>query len=221
MQGSSRARVTLATLSTAVTLSSLSPGLPGAQAQAGAPYSIESDKSKMEIQVYKEGVFKVFGHDHLIAAKDISGEAEFDPRNPLGSKVLLTVAAKSLTVVDLGESEKDRISVQQTMAGDQVLDVAKFPEITFTSTSVSAAKKTPEGWEVTLSGRLKLHGVEKQVSFPLQVSAAANELRAYGEVTLRQSDYGITPVKVAGGTVKVKDRLKITFFIIGSKRNPR
>ncbi len=187
----------------------------GARAQ-GASYSIDSQQSKMEIHVSKEGAFKVFGHDHLIAAKQLSGEVRFDPQNLDQSSVHLRVSAKSLTVIDPGESENDRRDVQATMEGEKVLDVAKFPEITFTSASISAAKKTSDGWELTLSGKLNLHGVEKPVSFPLHVRADNNELRTQGEVSLVQTDYGITPVKVGGGTVKVKDKLKITFSMVAN-----
>jgi hypothetical protein len=55
------------------------------------------------------------------------------------------------------------------------------------------------------------------LSFPLHLRANNNELRAEGEVSILQTDYGITPVKVGGGTVKVKDKLKITFNIVASK----
>jgi len=34
-----------------------------------------------------------------------------------------------------------------------------------------------------------------------------------------QSDYGITPVKVGGGAVKVKDKLKITLTIVAHRQN--
>ncbi|HXN51301.1 MAG TPA: YceI family protein [Candidatus Acidoferrum sp.] len=186
-------------------------------AQGTGPYSIDSAQSKMEINVYKEGVFKAFGHDHLIAAKQLSGQVQFDAQKIDQSSVRLHVPAKSLAVVDPGESEKDRRDVQSTMEGEKVLDVAKFPEITFTSTSVSVVKKTPAGWELTLSGKLKLHGVEKPVSFPLRVHAEAGELRGEGTVSILQTDYGITPVKVGGGSVKVKDKLKITFSILAHK----
>ena len=180
-------------------------------------YSVDSAKSKMEIHVYKEGTFKMFGHDHLISAKDISGEANFDPQKIENSSVRLKIPTKAITVVDPGESEKDRHDVQTTMAGEKVLDVNKFPEITFTSTGISAAKKNAQGWELTLSGKLNLHGQEKPVSFPLQVAVAGNELRGQGELSVLQTDYGITPVKVGGGAVKVKDKLKITFTIVATQ----
>jgi polyisoprenoid-binding protein YceI len=186
-------------------------------AQGSASYSIDPQQSKMEIHVGKEGAFKAFGHDHLIEAKQVSGEVQFNPQNIDQSSVRLQVPTKSITVIDPGESEKDRKEVQANMEGEKVLDVAKFPEITFVSTSISAAKKTSDGWELTLSGKLNLHGVEKPVSFPLHLRANNNELRAEGEVSILQTDYGITPVKVGGGTVKVKDKLKITFNIVASK----
>ena len=190
-----------------------------AAGQEKASYSIDSAKSSMEIHVYKEGTFKMFGHDHLIAAKEVSGEARFDPQKVEASSVRLKIPTKSITVVDPGEAEKDRKDVQTTMAGEKVLDVAKFPEITFVSSGVSAVKKNADGWELTLSGKLSLHGHEKVATLPLQVHAADNELQAQGELSILQTDYGITPVKVGGGAVKVRDKLRITFMIVatGSK----
>ncbi len=191
----------------------------GGMAQDKTTYSIAGGQSKLEIHVYKEGMFKAFGHDHLIAAKEISGEAQFDAQKIEDSTVRLQIVTQSLTVVDPGESEKDRRDVQATMEGEKVLDVAKFPEITFTSSGISGAKKSAEGWELTISGKLKLHGVEKTVGFPLRVHTEKAQLRGEGEISILQTDYGITPVKVGGGAVKVKDKLKITFTIVATQSN--
>src|SRR5260370_17724516 len=136
-------------------------------AQGSGSYSIDSQQSKTEIHVYKEGVFKAFGHDHLIAAKQVSAQAHFHPHKINQSPVRLKIPTKSITVIDPGESEKDRHEVQATMEGEKVLDVAKFPEITFNSTAVSHSKKISDGWELTLAGKLNLHGVKKPVTFPL------------------------------------------------------
>lgn len=194
----------------------LAPFAVGAQGDA---YSIDPQQSKLEIHVSKEGAFKVFGHDHLISAQQVSGQAQFDPQNIAQSSVRLRISTKSITVIDPGESEKDRHEVQATMEGEKVLDVSKFPEITFTSNGVSAAKKTLDGWELTLAGKLNLHGVEKPVSFPLRIHTDASELRGQGELSILQTDYGITPVKVGGGAVKVKDKLKITFNLVARKQS--
>src|SRR5258708_17654960 len=162
----------------------------GATAQDTAAYSIDPQQSKMEIHVGKQGAFSAFGHDHLITAKQVSGEAKFDAQKLDQSSVRLKIPTKSITVIDPGESEKDRKEVQATMESEKVLDVAKFPEIAFTSTSISAAKKTSDGCELTLSGNLNLHRVEKPVTFPPHVRAQNHQLRAQGEVAILQTDYG-------------------------------
>jgi hypothetical protein len=46
-----------------------------------------------------------------------------------------------------------------------------------------------------------------------------DQLVATGEVLLLQTEYGITPVSVAGGSVKVKDKLRIGFTIVAIKLN--
>jgi polyisoprenoid-binding protein YceI len=186
-------------------------------AQQKPEYSIDSVKSKLEIEVKKEGLFKAFGHNHLIIAKQISGQVQFDSGKIESSAVTLKVATKSLTVSPKGESENDRQDVQTTMSGEKVLDVEKYPEIVFTSTRVSAAKQAGDDWTLTLSGNLKLHGVEKPVSFPLTLHMNGNQLQAQGEVRLLQTDYGIKPVKAGGGAVTVKDELKISFDIVAGK----
>jgi polyisoprenoid-binding protein YceI len=188
-------------------------------AQEKAKYSIDHAKSKLEINVYKAGLLKAFGHDHLIDGGEISGRVEFDARKIENSSVSVKVVAKLLSVIDPGESGKNRSEIQDTMTGPQVLDVAKFPEITFSSTSVSVVKKTADGWELTVAGKLHLHGVENPVSLPLVFHVEGDQLVAAGQVFLLQTEYGITPVSVAGGSVKVKDKLRIGFTIVASK-NP-
>ena len=186
-------------------------------AQQKADYSIDSAKSKLEIEVKKEGLFKAFGHNHLIVAKEISGHVQFDPQRIESSAVTLKVQTKSLTVSPQGEPEKDRQDVQATMSGEKVLDVEKYPEIVFTSTRVSAVKQAGDDWTLTLSGNLKLHGVEKPVSLLVTLHSTGNQLQAQGQVPLLQTDYGIKPVKAGGGAVTVKDELKINFDIVAGK----
>lgn len=91
------------------------------------------------------------------------------------------------------------------MLGPQVLDTAHFQEIRFES-----AKIEPKGqnhWIV--GGNLTLRGQTHPISFDV---ALADKLYR-GTATIKQTDFGITPVGVAGGTVKVKDEVKVTFSV--------
>ena len=46
----------------------------------------------------------------------------------------------------------------------------------------------------------------------MEVSLVAGHYR--GSASIKQSDFGIAPIRIAGGTVKVKDELKIFPFRI-------
>jgi len=55
--------------------------------------------------------------------------------------------------------------------------------------------------------------------FFAQVAFGVDSFRAYGEFTLLQSDYGIAVASIAGGTLKLQDELKFTFYVVGRKRS--
>jgi polyisoprenoid-binding protein YceI len=125
------------------------------------------------------------------------------------------VEAAFLKVLDPGESEKDRNEVEETMLGEQVLDATKYPQIRFSSTSVKAGSSASR---LAVEGSLVLHGVTKPLTVPVSVQVANDgTLTADAEVLLLQSDFGITPYKAVGGTVRVKDKLKLIFHIVARK----
>ncbi len=182
--------------------------------QASGDYTIDSSKSKLEIHVGREGLFKFLGHDHLIAAKSFSGSIHLDQGALERSSVRFRIEANSLVVLDPGVDEKERREVQTTMEGPKVLDVKQFPTIAFASTAITQTKRTNDGYELSVTGTLILHGVEKRISFPARVSFEGDQMRAQGAVEILQTDFKITPIRVGGGTVKVKDKLKITFDML-------
>ena len=60
-----------------------------------------------------------------------------------------------------------------------------------------------------MTGRLTIRGQVRTIAFP----AARVNGRYQGEAVIKQHDFGIEPIKVAGGAVKVKDELKVQFDI--------
>jgi|SRR5579871_3381243 len=162
--------------------------------------SIDPQQSVMTVRVYRSGVFSAFGHDHEIAAPIASGGVDVKAH-----QVELRVAAKALRVSDTDASEKDRAEIQKTMQGPEVLDTERFPEIVFRSTSAEAAGTG--AWKIV--GDLMLHGSVQPVT--VEVTETAGHYR--GHTALKQSEFGIKPVKVGGGTVRVKDQVRIEFDI--------
>jgi polyisoprenoid-binding protein YceI len=86
-----------------------------------------------------------------------------------------------------------------------VLDSGKYPDITFRSTAIESAGA--DRWTVT--GRLTIHGQTRPITF----SVVRQDGSYRGTVTLKQRDFGIQPISIMGGTVKVKDELKVQFQI--------
>ena len=163
-------------------------------------HTIDKQKSVMTIHVFKAGVLSAFGHDHEIAAPIASGAVDTAAHH-----VELRVEAGALQVRDPKGSEKDRAEIQKTMLGPEVLDVTRHPEITFRST---AAESSGAGaWKV--HGSLTLHGQSK----PVTVEVTEKAGHYVGQALLKQTDFGINPVRVGGGTVRVKDELRIEFDI--------
>jgi polyisoprenoid-binding protein YceI len=170
---------------------------------ASAQTSIDPEKSVMTVHVFKAGLFSAFGHEHEVRAPIQKGS--FSEGNP---SVELTVDARKLRVVDKEISEKDRAQVQQDMLGPKVLDSEKFPEIRFRSTSV---ERIAEGkWLIT--GDLTVHGESR----PVKVNVEGQNGHYKGTAELKQKDFGITPITVGGGAVKVKNELRVEFEVVGT-----
>lgn len=180
-----------------------------------AHYRINPSKSRFIVRAYTGGVLGAFGHDHTIAIRDFTGQASFDSTSMQSASLKLTIKADSLAVVDK-VSDKDRREIEATMR-EKVLETGKHPEILFRSTRIDVNRTGEADYSVKIWGDLTLHGVTRDGLINARVNISGESLRARGEFPLRQTDYGITPVSIAAGTIKVKDELKLSFDIVGVK----
>ncbi len=166
---------------------------------------IDSQRSVITIHVSRSGLFSAFGHNHEITTRVARGHIDY-PENP---SVELWVDARALRVVDSDVSAKERAEVQSTMEGPEVLDVHGFPEIHFRSTSVT--QSGGNRWAVR--GNLDLHGQ----SHPVVLEATEAGAWFLGTTILKLRDYGITPPTAAGGSVNVKDEIKLEFKVTAAQ----
>jgi polyisoprenoid-binding protein YceI len=124
----------------------------------------------------------------------------------------LVIRAASLTVTD-DISSKDRQEIERRMK-EEVLETDGFEEIIYECNRVTPIQQISEGvYSITLNGELSLHGVTRAQPISARVTIRGETLRAAGDFSIRQSDYEIRPVSAAGGTVKLKDELKLSFDI--------
>ena len=103
---------------------------------------------------------------------------------------------------------------------NQVLEVDKYPEIVFSSTNISASRVAEGRYRVRIIGDVTLHGVtQKNLWISSEATVSEENLRARGEFSLKQSDFGIKPFSAVGGTIKLKNELKFSFDIAGESES--
>jgi polyisoprenoid-binding protein YceI len=167
-------------------------------------------RSHFRIHVGTAGLFGAFAHNHLIEAKKIEGCATIDSKDLTHSSIKLSFPTADIRVIDPKESAKDRAEVQKTMESD-VLRVSEYPRITFESTAIEHSGTTEQ---LRVRGKLTIRGQTQSLLVPLTLTRLDDgTYRAAGKYRLKQTSFGIKPVSLAGGTVKVKDEVQTDFEI--------
>jgi polyisoprenoid-binding protein YceI len=181
--------------------------LIGAAASGADGPCIVPQQGYFRIHVGTGGVFGAFAHNHLIEAQRITGCASVDPKDVTHSSIKLTFTTSDLRVMDPNESAKDRAEVQKTME-TEVLRISEFPQVVFESTSIENAG----GNQLRVRGNLTISGNTRPVVIPLALTRMADgTFQAQGRYNFKQSTFGIKPIRIGGGTIKVKDELETEF----------
>jgi polyisoprenoid-binding protein YceI len=182
-----------------------------------ARYVVEPGRSRLTVQAFAGGVLSAFGHNPVLAMRDVEGEAQFNPDSPGEAAVSFRVRPARLEVTgDVKTSDRRDI---EKAAREDVLETDRFPEIAFQSSGVTANKVGDGFFRVEITGDLQLHGATQSQTVPAQVNLMGDSLRAHGEVSLRQSAFGIRLYSAAGGTLKVKDEVKLAFEIVARRQD--
>jgi polyisoprenoid-binding protein YceI len=187
--------------------------LPGT---AVGRYLLDKSSSRFTVRAFASGMLSAMGHNPTIAIRDFTGEVNFDPADPAKASLRMQIRADSLEVTDDIKS-KDRKEMESAM-NQQVLESAKYPSIIFESAAVSVAQLSEGRFQVPMDGNLSLRGVTRRLPVTAQVTLLGDMLRASGEFSILQSDYGVPLVSVAGGALKLKDELKFNFDIVARKQ---
>jgi hypothetical protein len=163
---------------------------------------IDTQRSILVIHVGKAGLFSGAAHEHWVNAPIANGIV--DEADAVPSVRFVVDAAKLTVMADKNISAKDLAEVQSNME-NKVLESSKYPNIAFQSTRVQGTGD--DAWKV--AGDLTLHGVARPVIVDISREGGAYVGTAY----IKQSDFGIHPIQVGGGLVKVKDELEIRFRV--------
>jgi len=167
----------------------------------GQERAIDTQRSKITIHVGKSGLLSGAAHNHTIDAPIASGTM----RESAPPHIEFTVEAAKMTVEpDPKIDAKDQATIQTHME-EMTLEAKQYPQIVFRSSRV---EKLPSGeWKV--DGNLTLHGITKPVS--LTVKQTGDKYSTH--TVLKQTDFGIKPISIGGGMIKVKNEIELDFQI--------
>jgi polyisoprenoid-binding protein YceI len=150
-------------------------------------------------------------------ATGISGTVTFDPADPAATQGKITVATSSLHVPNPMQ--------QQHMLGDQWMDAAKYPEISFAATALKNVKTTGDTTTADVTGTFSLKGKSKEITVPVKFTYLKDKLgqrvpKLKGDLlviranfSIKRSDFGIAPGQFED---KVSDAIELTLSIAGA-----
>jgi polyisoprenoid-binding protein YceI len=178
-------------------------------------YAIDARGSRVTIRAFASGLLSAMGHNPVIAARDVSGEIRLVPGTLEVKELRLSIATASLSVQN-DVSDKDRREIERIMR-EEVLETDRYPAIVFEGSKVTVAPQSTGPVRAEVDGNLTVHGSTRPHRVPVQVFFMGDTLRAQGEFEIRQTDFGIKLVSVAGGVLKIKDELQCSFDLVARK----
>jgi polyisoprenoid-binding protein YceI len=184
--------------STAVTASS-APGSPSATASSATASSSLAGTWTVDTSI---GSFSAFT-DSFVGYRVAEQLANVGATTAVGRtpnvKGTLTMAGTSITAVkitaDLSTMVSDR-PMRDGQLRSQALQTDQFPTATFELTAPIQLGHVPADGEtikVTVTGNLRLHGVTKPVSIPLQAKLSGGVITVVGSLPIVFADYAMTP----------------------------
>jgi hypothetical protein len=163
-----------------------------------------TDKGRITLRTFRDGLAAQAGHDLTIEAVRWSGDlAVAKDGSPSGLDV--TVDLGALVVKDGSGGIKpltDRDKREIGVSARKVLGADRNPEAIFTATSFEPGS---DGGG-TIAGTLRLAGQSR----PLRLQVASDRPGHYtATTTVRQTDFGIKPYSAFLGSLKVADAVQV------------
>lgn len=191
----------------------VAPPAPPAAA-ATAVLHIDSAQSLIAVTVRRGGVLARLGHDHVVAARTVTGtvtpddnRAEFQFRL---DQMTVDEPALRHTAGLTKQPSQDAIDGTRTNMLTKVLDAERYPlvQVRVTRTGTGTGAGQP------LHAAITLHGVTRDYDIPATIGADQGAITVSGTVNLKQTDFGLVPFSVMGGAMAVQDQMELRFTLV-------
>jgi hypothetical protein len=174
-------------------------------------YRVDPASSSVVILVRRSGSLARLGHDHVVASHDVQGwlapaEGRADLYARLDRLVVDEPELRAAARLETQPTEDDIAGTRRNMLN--ALGATEHP-----FARVGVARGAAVAAEVPTSVAIELNGISRTLEVPVRLDAGVDEMTADGELSLRQTDFGITPLSVLGGALQVEDAVLLRFRI--------
>jgi polyisoprenoid-binding protein YceI len=179
-------------------------------------YRLDASRSKFIARALAGGLLWFKGHDHLIAVREFSGEAQLTPDSitPASLEIVAKTASMEETSSVFTEPQKQIINQELR---EIVLLPDKYPEIVFRSTNVSGKALGNGQYDLKIAGNLTLSGVTRPITIPTKITVTGENLRAVGQFSIDRSDFKVKATSALHGMIRVRNKVKFEFDIVGHR----
>ena len=179
-------------------------------------YRLDSSQSKFIAHAMAGGLLWFKGHDHLVAIREFSGAAQLTSDQITPASLEITAKTGSMVETSSVFTDQQKQIIDKELR-EIVLQPDQYPDIVFRSTQVSGKKLSADQYDLNITGNLTLHGVTRQIIIPSKISSTGSDIRAVGEFSIDRSDFKVKATSAFHGLVRVRDKIKFTFDIVGHR----
>jgi polyisoprenoid-binding protein YceI len=125
----------------------------------------------------------------------------------------------SVSLVIDSRSYNSNIGLRDQDVQEYYLEVQQYPVIRFDSTDIQKIERpqSPEDlWQLTVRGRLELHGVQREVIVPLRLLYQTNKITAEGSFRFVLEDFNIRVPTLL--FLKAGNQVDVEFRIVGERQ---
>ena len=210
----------------AVSIAAAPKGFPAdeylAAAARGEPvFRLDAERSLVVIRVYRGGALARFGHDHVMASRDVRGYVllsnapgarRADLYAPLALLSVDEPALRAQAGFDTQPSQQDIEGTRRNML-EKVLETAQHPFV-----SVHLDRSAGEPPAITVDAAVTLHGKTRTLPLAIDLETpSAETIYARGRFSVKQTDFDITPYSLLGGALRVEDTIDIEFQLSATR----
>ena len=196
-------------------------------ASGAAVYEINTARTLVQIHAFRDGPMARFGHDHVVASRNVRGfifvapeeadksvNVEADLYAPLAAMSVDEPDLRSAAGFDTEISDSAREGTRANMLAS--IEAGQFPHVTL-NIKAKLESRVVQNIDIVLTATIALHGASRTLETPVRISIDDQTLRAEGTLSIVQSEFGIEPYKALGGALSVRDRLDLQFMLTAER----